>query len=250
MSNSRTLSDFIGSSGTPAFASNTTFSANVAVTGAVTISNTVSVNGTIYAPDNGAIIRRYANTEWVLGFDVPTNNLSIGSGAASAANNSLSMYSGSKLAFNMNANGHVTTAYQPAFFALKNTSETENNFAAAARVGGWSTPALNVGSYFDNTTGRFTAPVAGKYVFTYNAMHSGVTVGDVQHRWYKNGSVYAGSNHTGQGGSWMETTVTCVMYLSAGDYAEPWSYSGGSGSSTQILVYGGSYSHVSGYYIG
>lgn len=45
MSNSRTLSDFIGSSGTPAFSSNTTFSANVAVTGAATIANTLAVTG-------------------------------------------------------------------------------------------------------------------------------------------------------------------------------------------------------------
>jgi hypothetical protein len=45
VSNSRTLSDFVGSSGTPAFTSNTTFSANVAVTGAATFANTLAVTG-------------------------------------------------------------------------------------------------------------------------------------------------------------------------------------------------------------
>jgi hypothetical protein len=56
VSNSRTLSDFVGSSGTPAFSSNTTFLANTAHVGAATFANTVTVaNSGITFGDNSQV---------------------------------------------------------------------------------------------------------------------------------------------------------------------------------------------------
>lgn len=76
MSNSRTLSDFVGSSGTPTFSSNTTFSANVAVTGAAALSNTLVVTGNVVL----------SNTVAVTGTSIFSNTVCIG---ASGANNTL-----------------------------------------------------------------------------------------------------------------------------------------------------------------
>ena len=142
--------------------------------------------------------------------------------------------------------GRVTMPYQPSFCALKSGNFTEASGTNV--ITGWSEyhDQGAVGGCFNASTGRFTAPVSGYYALHLNAM-SYNTTGDTQWRWLKNGSLFVGSNNT-TSGSPRQTTVSCVMYLSANDYAEPAAYS--NATTSGITCYGGNYSHVSGYLIG
>jgi hypothetical protein len=142
--------------------------------------------------------------------------------------------------------GYVQSPYQPAFSSAKDGHMYETS--GANRIENW-TEKFDVGGHFDNTTGRFTAPVAGRYLFTLNAMHSGAMAGDSQWRIYKNGSNYQGSNQTNDGSSWNQCTIVAVIDLAVNDYVDPYAYSNNTNTS-KYAVYAGTYSGWHGYFIG
>ena len=57
-------------------------------------------------------------------------------------------------------NGRVRMPYQP-MFALKNTGNSTHYKQASVQI--------NQGSHWDNVSGRFTAPIAGRYLIGYHA---------------------------------------------------------------------------------
>jgi len=144
----------------------------------------------------------------------------------------------------IDSSGRVTMPNQPAFYSYKNGSYNETS--GVNTVTSW-TSELDVGSNFSSSTGRFTAPVSGNYLFSFNAM-AGQTSGDVQYRIYKNNANYAGSNSIAEGGNWRQTCVTAIIPLSQNDYVTFVCYS--SSTSTTQQVYSGRYSHISGHLIG
>lgn len=64
----------------------------------------------------------------------------------------------------IDAAGRVTKPYQPAFRAYHNNTITWNSGALAPVV--YNTTVFNIGNHYNPSTGIFTAPVAGRYVFT------------------------------------------------------------------------------------
>jgi hypothetical protein len=60
----------------------------------------------------------------------------------------------------MDSSGRITMPYQPAFFAVKTDSVSQGSY-----VSNYQSVYVNKGSYFNASTGVFTAPIAGTYVF-------------------------------------------------------------------------------------
>ena len=121
----------------------------------------------------------------------------------------------------IDGSGRMTRPYQPAFYAWLNTVSTTvtvgNSFPFNATV-------FNVGSHLDTSTnpGRFTAPVAGYYLF-------GCTVADDDAAefvgkivtFYKNGGVYRDIiEGIPTPNAHFEFHQTTLMQLNAGDYAD------------------------------
>jgi hypothetical protein len=121
----------------------------------------------------------------------------------------------------IDSSGRVTTPYQPVFFAY-NLNFPGSNAAGTASGG---TDIVNVGSHYSTGTGRFTAPIAGTYVFYMmtQSYDSGNTTGLYQTAVFrKNGSnVGAEAYHGWQpndGNNHVQAQNTIIITLAANDY--------------------------------
>lgn len=118
----------------------------------------------------------------------------------------------------IDASGRVTKPNQPAFsiFADGGFSYT-SNIIYRGQSPSSSSFDTNIGNHFSYTTGKFTAPVAGTYFFSFRA-----TMGDANSHFidiHKNGTRVGG--HTlSYGYTYITATNTAVLTLASGDYIE------------------------------
>ena len=128
-------------------------------------------------------------------------------------------YSASAEVLNMDSTGAMTKPLQPRFSASGSAVTASGNVLKYLQV------AFDVGSNYSTSTGRFTAPVAGTYIFYCTAI--GASTNDV-YRYYtrKNGTTYPDGEtqirlDTGASGSeYGYGTSAIIMEMSASDYAE------------------------------
>ena len=116
----------------------------------------------------------------------------------------------------VDASGRVTMPYQPVFEAEGGTAHTVYN--EGVRI--FTAARINQGGHYSTTTGRFTAPIAGKYFFFTNLDYLESSTGSAAFYIRKNGSSHTLYDHHDWGSGWMNHNLQAIISLSAGDYVD------------------------------
>ncbi len=122
----------------------------------------------------------------------------------------------------INQNGQVTKPAQASFAAMA----AQNGYVLNGQVFPFNTTTHNIGSHFNTSNYRFTAPVAGRYLFTfYSILNSS---GQGRYEILINGA--AGQNGTRvhmtpNTTNWDHVSTSWILNLSANDYIQMYSNS-------------------------
>ena len=120
--------------------------------------------------------------------------------------------------FRIDSVGRVTKPYQPSFWAYLTGAQT---VLSGNRLIAFNATRWDVGSNFNTSTNRFTAPVTGKYMFAASVATNGSS--GLQDyfgvQFYLNGVQYvvSGWNRQDVGGYLLDSKTT-LLSLNAGDY--------------------------------
>lgn len=134
----------------------------------------------------------------------------------------------------IDGNGRITMPSQPSFYVWSNYSSGGGPSGAYI----FSNVDHNVGSCYSTATGRFTAPVAGRYLFMAAALSRSGSAMNFNLR--KNGSSVVTAEDSRSGG-FGEANATIILNLNASDYVDVY---------LNNASYGGQYDWFSGYLIG
>lgn len=126
----------------------------------------------------------------------------------------------------VDASGHVTMPYQPFFSAYKNGNQALSAHTPT-KLTSWS-PIYNVGSGWNASNNRWTAPAAGYYVIHVCAQSN--VLGGLHVRVDVNGSTGWCGDAWLDGGDVTGMTNTYYANLATNDYVEFWAYLTASGN--------------------
>ena len=158
------------------------------------------------------------------------------------ANTAFYMKSGGSLAerFRITHDGYVLKSDTPAF-QCKLSTATGANFNGFLT---FTSVRYNIGNHYNSSNGRFTAPVDGRYLFSwYTNMSRYGGNGSLWADWYVNGGAQGNRMYTHHSGAWELIGGTIIMDLNSSDYVQV--YTGQPGRWD-----GGSYGAFSGYLLG
>ena len=158
----------------------------------------------------------------------------------------------------VDATGRVLTPRQASFYATANSGGTVS-MTSTHVLTNWrlstSGKTYDIGSNFNTSNGRFTAPVSGKYLFTGSILLSGYDQASGIHvSWRKNGTVMqywyntrtSDIDRSGYGG-YLAQGSTTTFSLSANDYIDVHISFGGSLS---LWCGDSNWGHFSGHLLG
>jgi len=135
--------------------------------------------------------------------------------------------------------GIVQIPGQPAFSAYRNAGDVGANTVFICNV-----VQVNIGSYYNSSNGRFTAPVAGTYLFAFHCMATGSPTTFTNIAIRKNGT-FISFGH-GDTGAYNHTNAQVITTMAANDYVDAFVVGG------YTAIYGGdgAYNNFNGHLIG
>ena len=148
----------------------------------------------------------------------------------------------------ISSEGYVTIPNPPSFAVYRNQQSW--TIADGGKMN-FNTARHNIGNHYDLSNGRFIAPVTGSYQLNfYSIVQGNYTNAYIQLK--VNGNrIYGGDTHwtlTNNSGNWHNVSYSQVVYLTASQYVEIFSYTGtGSGN---VVWHGNNWGCFSGYLIG
>jgi len=120
----------------------------------------------------------------------------------------------------LNSSGYVTKPSQPSFAVTKN-----NGHVSAGNVYIFNSTEYSVGSMYNTSNGRGTAPVAGIYfVSTWLMSEANATYNNKFYQIRKNGGVFKSVYSANGGNNHHQWSWAGLMNLSANDYIDVYAY--------------------------
>lgn len=186
-----------------------------------------------------------SNPTFPTGVTVTAGTTTFGSGSGVFLNGSVTLSGGAVSCASpvtYSGLGIVTSTAQPAFHAYRSTNQTSGSTIIYDTV-----TSQQGGTNYSNSTGSFTAPNTGWYLFCvagnflYSSNPADIVIGI-----YVNGSVYASTYTQNQGGNgYYGYGISTVAYMSAGQTAQVTAVLNGPFDSTKT-VYGAAGTSFSG----
>jgi len=182
-------------------------------------------NLTVSTSGNTNFMIKSGNSNWGRIHFADTDDTDVGRILYDHANNNLTFWTNDNERMKIDSSGRVTIASIPSFLAYFGTSSDATISSGSDYV--FDDTKYNVGSHYNTSNGRFTAPVAGLYEFNFSAYYtnSDSSTGRMQTAWKINGSEYSGTDSIGHilrqpnsCGGVITGEQTVVFDLSANDY--------------------------------
>ena len=145
----------------------------------------------------------------------------------------------------IDSNGYVTTPYQPSF----NAQRTTNQGIQGGTTLVFDQARHNTGNHYNTSTGVFTAPIAGDYLFTFKALFYAFASSEYLDLYsIINGTTRNRYEQTGNNGQHTQIDYTEVVRLNANDNFNFFANNRNS-SVTHYSMYGNE-NHFSGHLLG
>jgi hypothetical protein len=166
--------------------------------------------------------------------------LAMGTTGSSGGLNTFYIQTNAGYSINVNASGQVTMPYQVGCVAYLNAGQTNVSGGNGAYRVNLNAVGYNVGSGFNTTTYKFTAPIAGRYLVLGvvevtgppTQVHCGIflnggtdTSKGLPDQWNQSG--YSAAYSSGQSSIYKNV----ILNLAASDYVELWMYNAGGATS-------------------
>ena len=142
----------------------------------------------------------------------------------------------------IDSGGRVLMPYQPCFYAYAGSANP--TLSGTAQVLVFTYAATNIGSNYSTSNGRFTAPVAGNYIFHWFFVQMTALTGPIVYL-YKNG-VNVSAPAIAYGTAYNNAAASAIITLAASDYVQLYGISFNSTSPVIDMNYSGFSGHLIG----